>query len=105
MENFFRRIAVELDGKTPSGEAWHRRLLQAMTSSTENRPYVISGELHDRLLEYLRFRHLFRNLYLMELEWEEMKPLVVEARNLMDRLKKELAGFVSRMEERLPQDH
>lgn len=99
VENCFRRITVELDGAAPSGEAWHRQLLQAMTSPTKNRSWVISEELHDRLLKYLRFRHLFRHLYLMELDWEEMKPLVVEVRVLMDDLRTEMAGFVSRMED------
>ena len=100
IENCFYRIVVELDGEVPSGEMWHRQLLRLMTCSTDNRPPVISDELYDRLLEYLRFRHLFRHLYLMELEWEEMKHLVVEVGDLVENLKTELAAFVLRMDEK-----
>lgn len=99
IENCFRRIALELEGELPSGEAWHRQLLQLMTCSTDHRPQVISDELHGRLLEYLRFRHLFRNLYLMKLDWEEMKHLVVEVGHLVKTLKSELAVFVSQMDQ------
>ena len=101
IENCFRRIVLELEEELPSGEAWHRQLLQLMTSPTEHRPRVLSDELQGRLLEYLRFRHLFRNLYLMKLDWEEMKHLVVGVGPLFAALKSELAAFVSQMDLRI----
>lgn len=94
IENCFRRIVIELGDNLPTGEAWHRQLLHLMTYATESRPHVISDELHEQLLGYLRFRHLFRNLYLMQLEWEEMKHLVIEAEDTMSKLGSELAAFV-----------
>ena len=100
IENCFRRIELEIEGELPSGEAWHRQLLRRMTCSTDLRPRVISDKLHGRLLEYLRFRHLFRNLYLMKLDWEEMKHLVVEVGHLVEALKSELAAFISQMDQR-----
>ena len=42
----------------------------------------------------------FRNLYLMKLEWEEMKPLVVEVGAVVEDLKSELNAFVGQMDQR-----
>lgn len=41
----------------------------------EIRPRVISQELAEKLEEYLRFRHLFRNIYGFVIEKERIKPL------------------------------
>jgi hypothetical protein len=38
IENVFKRIAIELDDQRPSGEAWHRRLLDSMCSPGPARP-------------------------------------------------------------------
>ncbi len=100
IENCFRRIVVELDDELPSGEMWHRDLLRSMTAPTDNRPRVISDELHDRLLEYLRFRHLFRHLYLMKLDWQVMKHLVIEVRDLIEVWTSELELFSLQMEKK-----
>lgn len=95
VENFFRRIAVELDGGAPKGEMWHQRLLQQVTTPTENRPRVISDGLRERLLPYLQFRHVFRNIYLLKLDWERMEPLVCGVEQLVADVKHELKVFVA----------
>jgi len=63
IERIFERIAVTLDGGLPEGERWHQLLLQQMEEETKGRPAVIDSELSTRLLEYLKFRHRFRNIY------------------------------------------
>ena len=76
IERVFSRIAQELNGGLPNTEQWHRDLLRDMALELEGiRPPVISEDLYRRLLPYLRFRHLFRNLYGFELEWEKMVEL------------------------------
>jgi len=75
VENTFKRIALGTDGRLPRGGAWHRELLDSMASRTPTRATVISQSLHDRLEEYLRFRHRFRHAYSFQLDWEEMCPL------------------------------
>jgi HepT-like protein len=99
IENICRRIAIELDGGLPAGGGWHRRLLQAMTQPTEARPQVISEPLHDRLLEYLDFRHLFRNVYVFRLQWERMMDLVLNVEDLVQDLNQQLASFSQQMDE------
>jgi hypothetical protein len=40
------------------------------------RPAVISSGVRLRLEDYLRFRHVFRNIYGHALRWELLSPLV-----------------------------
>jgi hypothetical protein len=61
IENIFKRVAEELDGGSPSGEFWHRKLLDSMKTPRTSRPAAVSGELTERLDDYLTFRHLFRH--------------------------------------------
>ncbi len=76
IERIFFRIASELNGGIPRTEQWPRDLLRDMSLDLDViRPPVISDNLYQKLLPYLRFRHLFRNLYGFELEWEKMKEL------------------------------
>lgn len=77
LEKIFRLIALEIDGNLPSGEEWHKRLLDRMAVEVEDlRPPVIDGSLKEQLSEYLRFRHLFRHIYGFELNWDRCRPLV-----------------------------
>lgn len=94
IENLFRRIAIELDGELPRESDWHRRLLRSMTRPAAERPAVISEALHDQLLGYLDFRHLFRNLYLFRLEWERIEALVLGVDELMVSLGQNLDRFL-----------
>jgi hypothetical protein len=100
IENMFRRVAIELDGGAIQGEAWHRRLLQQMVESQENRPQVISSELYERLRPYLQFRHVFRGAYSFQLQWEKMAPLVLDCEETLAVLRSEIASFSSFMDER-----
>ncbi|MFP4384151.1 MAG: hypothetical protein ACLFST_14460 [Spirochaetia bacterium] len=76
MERIFSRIASELNGGLPNTPDWHRDLLVDMSLELDDiRPPVISRDLGKKLVPYLRFRHLFRNLYSFELEWNRMTEL------------------------------
>jgi len=60
IENTLKRIAIEIEGTVPSGDAWHTQLLTSMMTATNRRPAVLSATLHEVLREYLAFRHFFR---------------------------------------------
>ena len=72
IENIFKRVAVEIDGEPPTGDFWHRQLLDRMACPRRDRPAVISKTLKDKLRTYLEFRHVFRHAYTFELRWEKM---------------------------------
>ena len=94
VENIFKRVAVELDGEPVRGDSWHRELLLRMKSPTAHRPALLCEELHDSLNEYLRFRHVFRNAYSFDLDWQKMSPLVLRLEETFKMLEKALNDFV-----------
>jgi hypothetical protein len=94
VENIFKRVAVELDSEPVRGDSWHRELLRQMKSPTAHRPALLSEELHDSLNEYLRFRHVFRNAYSFDLDWQKMSPLVLRLEETFKMLEKALNDFV-----------
>lgn len=94
-ENIFKRVAVELDGQSVQGEAWHRDLLRRMQEPGTNRPALLSAELHDELLIYLRFRHVFRNAYSFDLDWQKLSPLILGWEAVFRRLESALNAFLA----------
>lgn len=97
-ERIFERVAGDLNGTRPQTHDWHLRLLRTMAVEVpEVRPAVLSPELVERLADYLRFRHLVRNIYGFELDEERMGPLVqgIEevARNLATQVE-QLADYL-----------
>ncbi len=96
VEKIFRRIATRVDQDLPAAEDWHVQLLQRMSVPLENiRPQVIDEALERNLEEYLRFRHLFRNIYGFELRWDKCQPLAEHLPETFVNLK----GQIERLED------
>ncbi len=94
VEKIFRRIAARIDQDLPTGEDWHIQLLQRMVVPVEGiRPRVIDEKLEIDLEEYLRFRHLFRNIYGFELKWERCQPLVENLDKTFSNFKDQIDRF------------
>jgi hypothetical protein len=64
-----------------------------MAMATELRPAVLGEETQQRLQEYLRFRHLVRNLYSDELRAEPIGILLRDLPELWHRLEADLVRF------------
>ncbi len=94
IENIFKRIVLESGDALPAGESWHRELLDAMLDPGATRAGVISQALRDRLREYLRFRHVFRQAYLFQLRWDKMSSLVLGCEETLRLLETELEDFL-----------
>jgi hypothetical protein len=94
IENIFKRIAVELDGALPQGDAWHRKLLDRMARDSSRRPAVISPELTAMLDQYLSFRHVSHYSYSFHLQWSKMASLVSGCEETMQRVENEIDQFL-----------
>ncbi len=94
VENIFKRVSVELDGQPVRGDAWHRELLRRMQTPTARRPALLTAELHDTLNEYLHFRHVFRNAYSFDLDWQKMSPLVLRLEDTFQKLENAVDDFL-----------
>jgi len=96
LERVFRLIAEILDGRLPGGEGWHKLLLNQMALEIRNvRPAVISEVTLDLLEEYLRFRHLVRNVYSFNLLPEKVQSLVEGLPAALDQVTEDVSAFVS----------
>jgi len=94
IEKIFERIAVAIDKNLPGGESWHMELLLQMAEPFKDiRDEFISKDLMQKLKEYLRFRHLFRNIYGFELKWNRINYLCVEMEKVFNEFKNEINDF------------
>lgn len=100
IENSLKRIAVEIDGGVPSGDAWHRQLLSSMTNDTNVRSAVLSSALYQNLSEYLAFRHFFRQAYSFHFDWYKMSDLVLNAERILRLFETEVDNFLNSISHR-----
>ena len=96
LERIFEAIAIELDGGLPEGDAWHAELVRQMTLDiSPTRPSVLNDEVVGQLDEYLRFRHLIRNIYATNLDPRRVGELVRTLPSLWTAVKTQLEAFAS----------
>jgi len=93
IENIFRCVAGEFNEELPRGPHWHQQLLNSMACSTKKRKALVSEPLKNSLRENLAFRHTFRSIYAVEIEWSKMEPLAKSMPAVFKELKKELKLF------------
>ncbi len=93
IERCLLQISRVLNGGTPDGGDWHRRLLERMGHPTEERPAVLTAEAIGSLQELLRFRHLVRHLYAYDLQAEPVERLRTLAIALWPVVRGELNAF------------
>ena len=98
-ERVFRQIAATVDGNVPSNPEWHRELLEQMGLDLPKiRPPVLTSDSIQRLDEYLRFRHVVRNVYTFSFDPERIGRLVKELESAFDQVRQELLAFASFLE-------
>jgi len=94
LERLFELIARRVDQKSPSGDTWHRDLLNQMAQDVrELRPAVNSPERVSSLDVLRRFRHLVRNVYTFNLVPDKIEPLITTLPVLWPQVRAELLAF------------
>lgn len=94
VERILERIAADLDGELPAGADGRARLLARMSTEVGSvRPAVIDPRLSAALRPYLRFRHLFRNVYGAELRWDLCRELAEGMPGVWDVLRAQIEAF------------
>jgi hypothetical protein len=87
------RCFKEETGAGKASEKWHQQLLASLNTPSPNRPALLSEDLYFSLLEYLRFRHVFRHAYQQEIRWSRMKNLTLNVHQILERFILELNDF------------
>jgi hypothetical protein len=99
VERLLKQIAAAVDGNLPSSPEWHRDLLEQMgLDLPQVRPPVLTAESIQNLDEYLRFRHVVRNVYTFSLDPERVEMLVKDLGPVFDQLRQELLMFAQFLE-------
>ncbi len=94
VENLLKRVAVETGEGLPTGDVWHRRLLDQMARATDARPAVLTEDLRSTLRLYLDFRHVFRHSYTFDLRWDKMREAVLDCGAALAGLREALTRFL-----------
>ena len=99
IERLFELIVRRVDRAMPTGETWHRSLLDQVAQDViDVRPAVIDQNNALALDEFRRFRHLVRNVYTMNLVPDRMAGLMTMLPNLWPTLRAELLAFADFLE-------
>ena len=105
LERIFEIIARQLDPSFPSGERWHRDLLEQMAKEiSEVRPAVLSPETQALLDDFLAFRHLIRSLYAFNLDAERLNRLLHRLPEVLLHVKQDLTSFCELLSVALNED-
>lgn len=100
LERIFRQIVTTVDKSMPTNEGWHRDLLRQMCIELPGiRPRVLSETTCSALDEFLRFRHVVRNVYAFQLDGDRVSRLTGEAKALLKQIYAELMKFVVFLEQ------
>ncbi len=100
LERIFQQIGSTVDGSIPTGREWHRNLLRQMGADViELRPPVLSTQVVQALDEYMRFRHVVRNIYAFQFDPERIERLVNQMRPTFVQAQSELFAFSTFLEQ------
>jgi hypothetical protein len=98
-ENMFRRIAAFFENDIGT-DTWHADLLRRMRLNIEGyRPAVIDDELYRLLQDFRGFRHVFRNAYSFELDWERERLVALRFETALSLVRKQVAAFLDGLDE------
>jgi len=104
LERIFQHLAGGLDGSIPEGRDWHQELLCQMTVELPQiRPAVIGESTRRCLDEFLRFRHVVRNVYAFDFDRHRIESLVEKARPCFGLVRTEILAFADVLQQ-LAQD-
>ncbi|MCS6830968.1 MAG: hypothetical protein RMM08_03995 [Armatimonadota bacterium] len=99
LERLFLQIAKVVDRSVPTGERWHRDLLEQMRLPMSTvRPAILDAGMVAQLDEYLRFRHVVRNVYSFQVDPQRVVQLVDGMRALFWGVAEQLRQFAQMLE-------
>jgi hypothetical protein len=99
LERIFTHIASNVDESVPVGPDWHRELLKQMTVDVVDlRSPVLDAKVAGRVDESLRFRHVVRDVYAIDLEPDRVEHLASRLRPAFHDVKAALIAHAAFLE-------
>jgi hypothetical protein len=87
LENILKQIMRARDVSLPTGESWHRELVE-----TACRERILSEEMRDGIKEFLAFRHFFAHAYAFDIDPARLEPLVEKLPSLYQIFRRDCTG-------------
>jgi hypothetical protein len=95
LERIFYRIARIVDRYVPTGNQWHRALLEQMTYEVPGvRPAVLRRETSVLLDAYLGLRHRIRGMYVFEIVRSKLEPLIIGLSSVHAEVRRDIEAFL-----------
>ncbi len=99
LEKTFETVARRLDGFEPRGDDWHAALAAQVALDVPGvRPAMVAGALTGALRELRAFRHLFRHLYVLNLEPRRVGELLALVHATSASVEPQLEAFAAALE-------
>lgn len=100
VERVFETIAKSIDRSLPTGDKWHKMLLEQMGNEISGiRPAVLSMETRQALDDFRMFRHLAHNIYTFNLDPRRIKSLIEKLPGTMGLIGQDLSLFADFLEQ------
>lgn len=98
VENICKTVAQTIDRQLPSGEDWHKKLLQQASLDIPGlRPSLISQQTYPALDELRRFRHVVRNVYGHLLDPERVGTLLTRLPTIDAAVRSDVETFLNKL--------
>lgn len=79
LENILKQILLSKGSDLPTGQSWHRDLIDLAISQK-----LISEKVAEDVKQYLAFRHFFSHAYALDLYATQIEPLVQNASEIFN---------------------
>lgn len=94
LETLLERVARLLDDDLPSGPGWHAGLIEQMQTDVPGlRQAIVPPVVADDLHELRKFRHFFRNAYVLEFDRDKLAELAQRLGRVHAPLRASLVAF------------
>lgn len=99
LETLCERVARQLDENVPTGASWHADLLSQMQVEVPGlRPAVVPSAVVGELHELRKFRHFFRNAYVLDFDPALVRSHAERLVRIHGPLASTLAGFEAHLQ-------
>lgn len=99
LENIFEQVVKTFGETIPSGESWHKELLKRVTLDIPGvRKALISKETEMKVDDLRKFRHVFRNIYGINIDAAKEQAVLRNLPDVSSSIKKDFEDFFNEMD-------
>jgi hypothetical protein len=95
IENIFKRIIRSYSIQMPKSERSHSEIFEWFSTDKENNlPILITNDIRDYILAFMRIRHLVIHNYSTQYEWKRLKIAIIAMPDIFSRFSSNVNDFL-----------